>query len=363
MNEFTLIEHYFKRRTKIRGDVLLGIGDDCALLKPPSDQTLVTSMDTLVSGVHFPTHTSVKDIGYKSLAVSLSDLAAMGAEPAWVMLALTMPEENETWLADFCDGFFELCDHYGLQLVGGDTTRGPLSITTQVMGFVPANQALLRSGARAGDKIYVTGSLGGAGLGLMVVAPHQMRVEFSNLLKNSALQQSHVSPTACGGRTGGGWDANNAREKSKMAGIESALKRLNRPAARVLAGKALRGIASAAIDISDGLLADLGHILEASNAGATLHLQNMPLDPALENNVAQNNISKEQAYQLALSAGDDYELCFTVPKAASTQLAAAFDALDCGCHCIGVIEKGAGVRVLDEQGSIFKVGKTGYQHF
>jgi thiamine-monophosphate kinase len=319
MNEFTLINHYFKQRTQKRDDVLLGIGDDCALLSVPAQQTLVTSMDTLISGVHFPVPTLASDIGYKSLAVSLSDLAAMGAEPAWVMLALSMPEADKTWLEDFCQGFFALCDQYGLQLVGGDTTRGPLSMTTQVMGFIPKDQALLRSGARVGDKIFVTGCLGGAGLGLMVA-------------------QNTVILSA--------------------ADLQAALKRLNRPEARVAAGRALRGIATSAIDISDGLLADLGHILQASGVGAVVHVQDLPVDPLLK-----NNVSPEKAYQLALSAGDDYELCFTVPEARCEQLKNVFAKVDCGYRCIGIIKAGAGIRVLDAQGNSVMVDGAGYRHF
>lgn len=316
MSEFSLIDFYFKQRTQKREDVLLGIGDDAALLSVPPGKILVTSIDILISGVHFPVNTLASDIGHKSLAVSLSDMAAMGAEPAWVMLALTLPEEDKTWLKGFCQGFFELADQYGLQLVGGDTTRGPLSITTQVMGFVPVGQAVLRSGAKIGDKIFVTGSLGGAGLGLLVA---QNKIAVNN---------------------------------------KNPLNKLNRPEPRVVMGKALRGVASAMIDISDGLVADLGHILTASSVGALVHLQDIPLDEVLK-----NTMPLKEAYSLALSAGDDYELCFTVPEAKCEPLREIFAEFSCGYFCIGLIEEEQGIRVLDEVGNPFYVECLGYQHF
>lgn len=310
MNEFALIDYYFKQRTRKRDDVLLGIGDDAALLSVPAGHLLVTSMDTLISGVHFPVHTSASDLGYKSLAVSLSDMAAMGGKPAWVMLALTLPEEDKTWLDGFCQGFFECADPYHLELVGGDTTRGSLSITTQVMGFVPAGQAILRQNAQVGDKIFVTGALGAAGLGLLA-----------------------------------------SQHKVVLTGNDLALslKKLNRPEPRVAMGLALRGVATAMIDISDGLLADLGHILTASGVGATLYLEHLPIDPVLKNSLPLN-----KAYELALSAGDDYELCFTASDAKG-ELG--------GCSCIGLIEKEQGIKVLDKGGNPFPVEQRGYQHF
>ena len=328
LNEFDIIKHYFKRHynySSHRKDVILGIGDDAALLAPPPGHILVTSMDTLITGVHFPVDTSPEDIGYKALAVSLSDLASMGADPAWIMLALSIPEENTKWLEGFCQGFFELSDQYGLELVGGDTTRGSLSISTQVMGFVPPDQAILRSTAQVGDKIFVTGTLGGAGLGL-----------FATLNKVTIIPDNN---------------------------LKSCLHKLNRPQARVTVGKALRGIASSMIDISDGLLADLGHIIKSSGVGAVVYLQDLPLDTVLK-----NTMSLEKAYSLALSSGDDYELCFTVPKERCEELAKIFANLNCPYSCIGSIEKkeietGQGARVLDQAGKLFNNKYTGYQHF
>jgi len=298
MNEFELIDHFFAQQKQSRSDVVLGIGDDAALLQVPPDQLLVTSTDTLISGVHFPIDTSPYDIGYKSLAVNLSDLAAMGAEPAWVMLALTLPQNNENWLKEFTRGFFELIHRYKLQLVGGDTTRGPLSITVQAMGFVPPGMALRRDGAKPDNAIYVTGNLGDAGF---------------------ALQQKTEPFMNC----------------------------LNRPEPRIETGLALRGIASSAIDISDGLAADLGHILKASGVGATVDVTALPISSELRAAVGQ-----EKAWQLALSAGDDYELCFTAPTDKSVS-----------GICIGHIEKEPGLRLQQGDGKPFVLKSEGFRHF
>lgn len=211
------------------------------------------------------------DLGYKSLAVNLSDLAAMGADPAWVSLALTLPEINEPWLERFSDSLFEQLDYYGMQLIGGDTTRGPLSITFTINGLVPAGRALLRSGARIGDWIYVTGTLGDSAAGLAIL---QDRLTVADEDERNMLVQRHL-----------------------------------RPHPRVLQGQALRDLASSAIDISDGVISDLGHILKASDCGANLYLDDLPLSACLT-----NNTTPDQALQWALSGGEDYELCFTVPE-------------------------------------------------
>lgn len=322
LTEFELINRFFSHTQTNRRDVLVGVGDDAAILQVPSNQLLVTATDTLVAGVHFLEDWSPSDIGYKSLAVNLSDLAAMGAEPAWVMLSLTLPEANEKWLADFAQGFFELINRFNLQLIGGDTTRGPLSITVQVMGFVPSvEKSLRRSGAQVGDKIYVTGTLGSGGLAVQ-------------LLRNEL-------------------PATLLDEQQK----QDILKCLNRPEPRIQVGLALRGIASSAIDISDGLAGDLNHILAASQVGAKVMVYDLPLHPALE------KLDRNAALQLALNTGDAYELCFTVSPAAEKNALTALAKLNIPCACIGVIEAQAGLRLQNRNGQALALSISGYQHF
>lgn len=329
--EFELIEQFFTAHTKQRRDVLLGIGDDCALLQAPTGQLLAVSTDTLIAGVHFPINTAPYDIGYKALAVNLSDLAAMGAEPAWITLALTMPQVDIAWLTAFRQGFFELIDRYGLQLIGGDTTRGPLSISVQVHGFVPENKALRRSGAQVGDRIYVSGTLGDAGLALQL------------LMKDAAV-----------GATGG----RPSRKTQTVAASDGISRRLHHPEPRINLGLALRGIATSAIDISDGLAADLGHILKASKVGASVLVEDLPLSSELKERLTQ-----EQAWQLALSGGDDYELCFTVPAERESKLITALKSLDCAYTCIGRIEVEPGLRLQHRNGTAFPLSVDGYRHF
>lgn len=298
MNEFQLIDHFFSRHQTKRKDVILGIGDDAALLQPPAGQVLAISTDTLVADIHFFADAAPKEIGYRSLAVNLSDLAAMGAEPAWVMLSITLPNADEKWLQDFSQGFFQLIDQYNLQLVGGDTTKGPLSITVQVIGFVPPDKALKRNGAKPGDKVYVTGTLGDAGLAL--------------------------------------------QSKKSYA-----------PIPRVQIGLALRGIATSCIDISDGLAADLNHILAASHVAAQIIVDDLPLSAELK------KLPPKEAWSLALSAGDDYQLCFTVPPQHESQLKNVNDQI----KYIGVIEQGSGLQLKQRNGQIFMLEKTGFKHF
>jgi thiamine-monophosphate kinase len=318
--EFAIIKRYFQAIAEQRQDVVVGMGDDAAVLLPPSGQQLVMSLDTLIAGVHFPQQTAAYDIGYKALAVNLSDLAAMGAEPSWVLLALTLLEVDEAWLTEFCAGLKSLLREYHLQLIGGDTTRGPLSITIQVCGFLPLKKELLRSGAQPGDLIYVTGHLGDAGLAL------------------SHLQNQISVPI------------------DYQAII---LQRLNRPTPRVSEGLWLRDLATAAIDISDGLAADLGHILQASQVGATLQLQNLPLSPAMK-----GSVNEQQAWELALSAGDDYELCFTIPATQQTYFERMFPyKFATPYQCIGVIEERSGLRLNTPSGELFQLSKRGYTHF
>lgn len=316
--EFDIIRRYFMRQQPHRKDVITGIGDDAALLQVPAGMELVVSMDTLVDGVHFPRGTTAAAIGHKALAVNLSDLAAMGAEPAWVTLSLTLPAADANWLADFSQAFFKLADHYGVQLVGGDTTQGPLSITVQAHGFVPAGKSLRRRGARVGDHIYVSGTLGDAGLALQLAGE-----------ATDELQQ-----------------------------------RLDYPQPRIDAGQLLRGIASAAIDISDGLLADLGHLLEHDQLGAALSIDELPRSAAFAETVKPGGADvRSQYYDLPLSAGDDYELCFTVPEALLGQLASVQQQLSCACTRIGIVEQQAGIRCCTSDGKRYAMTAGGYLHF
>jgi thiamine-monophosphate kinase len=315
--EFETIAQYFAHGFPNRSDVILGIGDDAALCTVPAGKQLVISVDTLVGDVHFPLTTAPEDVGYKALAVNLSDMAAMGATPAWVTLALTCPEINEHWLTGFTRGFAELAKRSHVSLIGGDTTKGTLTITIQIIGFIPAGKALQRNGARVNDGIYVTGTLGDAGLGLASV---KKQVTLPSWIKQV---------------------------------VEF---RLHRPSPRLQEGQALRDIANSAIDISDGLLADLGHILQASGVGALIELDALPLSQAL-----QQQLSLEQAWQFALTAGDDYELCFTVPPEKETQLQAVL--AEGTFKRIGTIEHESGLRCIDSVGQLFETELIGYQHF
>ncbi len=317
-SEFDIIDEYFTRQRVRRDDVALGIGDDAAIITMPKGQQLVVAIDTLVAGVHFPNNTSAEDIGYKALAVNLSDLAAMGAEPAWFTLALTLPSVQRAWLRGFAKGLFELAEKYQLQLVGGDTTQGPLTISIQVAGYVPTGTALTRAGARVGDSIYVTGNLGDAALGLR------------------CLQQP-----------------------AEYAAVPTAINKLNRPEARIDIGLSLRDVASACIDISDGLLADLGHILDTSNVGASIDRDAIPLSDGLRLLCEQNT----DHYAMALSGGDDYELCFCVAPQNESRVEAI--ASICGIRLthIGIIEHQAGIRLHQAGRACAMTGKSGYEHF
>ena len=318
MNEFELIAHYFARQPVARPDVALGIGDDAAVLDVPAGQQLVVSTDMLVAGVHFPENTDAVSIGHKSLAANLSDLAAMGATPAWYTLNLSLPQADPAWLEGFCQGMFALALKHNVALVGGDTTRGPLTIGIQIMGLVPHGQALKRASARPGDRIYVTGSLGEAALGLRVTQGQlKLPDEF----------------------------------------LANVLTRFNRPLPRVSVGLRLRGLASACIDISDGLAADLGHILAASAVGARIHLKRLPLSPAYD-------VAFEQVgWQAALAGGDDYELCFTIPPAQETAFRIASAQFGVAGSYIGDIEAEPGVRIVDEQGALYAPEQSGFDHF
>ncbi len=321
-SEFDIIRRYFTDQQSSRADVSLGIGDDAALLRPPAGQSLVVSTDTLVSGVHFPVDTTPEAIGHKALAVNLSDMAAMGAEPAWFTLSITLPDADENWLRLFSQGLFALAREHTVQLVGGDTTHGPphapLSITIQIMGFVPEGKALMRNGAVAGDGIYVTGTLGDAGAGLQV-------------------KQGKLKPPT---------------SVSKIL-----LNKLDLPSPQIAVGLALRGLANAAIDISDGLSADLGHVLTASNVGADIYIDRIPLSDAFK------SLELKDSWSLAACAGDDYELCFTVPELHEKEMKHRLGALGCACTKIGTVSKQEGLRWIGELGKECVLSLTGYDHF
>lgn len=317
-SEFDLIARYFSRPPVSRPDVVLGVGDDCALLEVPVGRQLAVSIDTLVEGTHFARGADPEALGHKALAVNLSDLAAMGAEPAWATLALTLPAADEDWIAAFARGFLALAAGHGVQLVGGDTTRGPLSVTVQVHGFVEPGRALRRDGARPGDLVYVTGSLGDAGLALL------------------AQQGLFVG-------------------LGTVAGLRE---RLDRPTPRLVEGRALAGTASAAIDVSDGLAADLGHVCAASGVGATLYLDRLPCSSAVRSYVAETG-----DWSVPLAAGDDYELCVTVPASRQAEIEALATGMPAGLHWVGMIERAAGVRLVLPDGSLLDHAPRGYDHF
>ncbi|BBV77896.1 thiamine-monophosphate kinase [Raoultella planticola] len=318
--EFSLIARYFDRVKSRRLDVETGIGDDCALLNIPEKKTLAISTDTLVAGNHFLPDIDPADLAYKALAVNLSDLAAMGAEPAWLTLALTLPAADEAWLESFSDSLFMQLNYYDMQLIGGDTTRGPLSMTLGIHGFVPPGRALKRSGAKPGDWVYVTGTPGDSAAGLAILQ--------DRLVVESAADADYL------------------------------LARHLRPMPRVLQGQALRDLASSAIDLSDGLISDLGHILKASGCGARIDLDAMPLSDVL-----LRHAEREQALRWALSGGEDYELCFTVPELNRGALDVAIGQLGARFTCIGQISAEADGLQLMQSGKPVQLDLQGYDHF
>ncbi len=318
MSEFDLINQYFKTASVTREDVALGIGDDCALLSPPPGMQLAISTDTLISGVHFPENTSAEDIGYKSLAVNLSDLAAMGAEPAWVSLAISLPEADEKWIASFIHGFHQLATTHNISLIGGDTTRGHLSITVNVIGFVNKQKALRRDRAKAGDLVCVTGTLGNAQAGLKL------------LLSNCSI------------------------DKQFSMLVES----LNRPQPQLKAGQLLTNYRVAAIDISDGLFADLQHICDASECGAMIELNDLPLSRELETYYQYKPVWSD-----ILTGGDDYQLCFCCSEADFMSIQPLFEEHQISLSCIGrmVREKQLLCTLQGEVQNSLNV--KGYNHF
>lgn len=330
LSEFQLIQSYFSEPEQVsRSDIILGIGDDCAIVAPRKQINLAFSIDTLVSGVHFPHNTSPDAIAYKSLAVNLSDLAAMGAEPAWFTLSLTLPEvdnelSREEWLGEFSQALFSLAREHHIQLIGGDTTRGPLSVTIQVCGYLAEQGGMKRSAAKVNDLIVVTGPIGAAAIGLDI-----------------ALQQNEAQ-YACLSK----------QEK------QQALDALNYPKARVKEGLSLQNIAHAALDLSDGLIADLGHILKASDVGAELSMEKIPLSASLA------CLDRETAWEKALTGGDDYELCFTLAKADWPEVKQQHPSFT----VIGAITAKKGLRLLDAERQLsgkqeYTIRTRGYDHF
>ncbi len=318
VREFDLIDRYFSRLSPADTNVSCGIGDDAAVIEIPHDQELLVSTDSLVEHVHFFSSSTAYDIGCKSLAVNISDIAAMGGVPRWAMLALTLPQVEADWLQAFADGFAEVASKYGVVLVGGDTTQGPLSITVQIMGTVERGKGILRSGARPGDQIYISGALGAAGFACKALKDNQ---------------DIHTIPSYC-------------------------LARLHRPEPRVELGVCLRDLASAAIDISDGLAADLDHILKSSAVAARVQLESLPVCEVLE-----NHADKALVWQTALAAGDDYELCFTIPAGRQAELEQKITQLNHPVVHIGEITAGEGIHWLQASGAEVKLRLHGYQHF
>lgn len=304
MAEFSIIEQYFTRPFTQQDDI--GIGDDSAILTPPTNQQLVICTDTLVAGRHFPLETSAHAVGWKSVAVNLSDIAAMGAKPHSILLALSLPNIDHDWLQGFSQGLFDCCDRFDVALIGGDTTQSPhLTITVTALGYIESGQAICRSGAQAGDYIVVSGQVGDAAYGLQHLG--------------EALQS-----------------------------------RLDYPTPRCELGQTLKGLASSMIDVSDGLAQDLGHILKASNVGAKIFLDQLPLDPALQ------ALPNQQKWQYALAGGDDYELCFTISPQNYEKLLQ--QQLNVNITMIGLITQATDL-IFEHDGQNHPVHFHGYQHF
>ena len=327
MGEFDLIERFFKRAAR---RAVLGIGDDCARMQAPAGSHMAISTDMLVQGRHFFADVDPRTLGHKALAVNLSDLAACGAEPMGFTLALALPHIEERWLAAFADGLFTLAESHGCELIGGDTTSGPLNICITVFGSVPApagqSQALLRSGAHPGDDIYVSGHLGDARLAL------------------EAMQGKLSLPPAL---------------------LQATRQRLEEPSPRIALGMALRGLASAAMDLSDGLVGDLGHLLKASQVGATLNTEAVleRLCARTHSDWAGAGVSHTQALHCVLSGGDDYELLFTAPPTARSAILAAAQRCATPVSCIGQIESQPGLRLLDAAGAPMPNHFASFEHF
>jgi len=314
--EFDVIARHFTRPAT---NAVLGVGDDCALVGISRGMELAVSVDTMVSGTHFFPDVDPENLGHKSLAVNLSDMAAMGAMPYWAMLALTLPKVDHDWLAAFAKGFFDLAEEFEVSLVGGDTTRGPLTLTVTIMGEVPIGAALRRSGAKAGNDVWVSGRIGDAALA--VAHRHGKLV----------LEESDY---------------------------HEAVMRLYEPTPRVALGQALRGMATAAIDVSDGLLADLGHICSLSKVGAVVELAAIPLSP-----IGARHVASDAGRNAIVAGGDDYELCFTAHPNSRESLQDLARVLDVPITRIGQVKRGKGVSLVGADGKPVKIDGRGYDHF
>ena len=322
MSEFSLIKRYF---TRVTPGAVLGVGDDAALVRVSSGMELAVSTDMLVSGTHFFADADPFMLGHKAQAVNISDMAAMGAKPRWATLALSLPAEDDRWLERFSAGFFALADAYQVELIGGDTTQGPLNLSVTILGEVPQGKALRRDGAKVGDEIWVSGKLGDAALAL------------AHMQGRLVLDETGFMATSAA---------------------------LHRPVPRVALGIALRGIASSAIDVSDGLLADLGHILERSGVAAEIHFNALPVSPTLRPYLSQiQGLAQTLAKQCVLAGGDDYELCFTAPVARHADIEKLAAQLDLPLICIGKISAGTACIVRAADGSVMTIEETGYDHF
>lgn len=319
MKEFELINRYFKGRGITRRDVSLGIGDDCALVTVPQNCQLAVTTDTLVSGVHFFDDISPRALGHRALAVNLSDLAAMGAEPTWVSVALTLPNINQQWIEEFTEGMHEIAEYFNVQIIGGDTTQGSLTVTICAKGTVPEGKALRRAGAKVGDWVCVTGTLGDAGLAI------------ESRKRGLSIEPEHLKY------------------------INS---RFDYPTPRVAAGQVLRGLASSAIDVSDGLMADLTHILDMSQVSASINIENIPTSDAM-----RSSLNFEAQLPYILGYGDDYELLFTVSEDNKSMLELKLRQYGVEATCIGQIKSGEGHIELLHHGEKFNFEQQGFEHF
>lgn len=316
-SESQLIERYFRELGASREDIVLGIGDDAALLRVPGNCELVLTTDALIEGVHFLPGAPARALGHRALAVNLSDIAAMGASPSWALLALNLPVADEAWLREFAAGFGALARSHDVALVGGNLSRGALSITVELAGLVPTGQALRRDGARAGDELYLSGSVGDAACGLEL-----LRGEVTVPAAEAAYLQ----------------------------------RRFEYPTPRVALGQALRGIASACIDISDGVYIDASRLLAASGCGAKLEIERLPVSEPLRRALG------EQSWRTALCGGDDYELCFTAPPAQAAAVVATAARTGQAVTRIGALYPGTGL-TLTAAGSVMQFSPSGFDHF
>ena len=319
MTEFSIIQRYLSALSQ-DDTVVLGIGDDAAILDCPTGYQLVQTVDTMVKDVHFDDSFSPEDLAHKILHVNLSDIAAMGAQPKWATVALTLPSIEEDWLAKFSQYLHDHCKKYALNLVGGDTTQGPLSVTLNLTGIVKSGEFITRHGAKAGDNIYVSGSLGDAALALSL-----------------------------------------ANQSQELDYTHALLTRLKRPTARLTLGEKLYGLASSCIDLSDGLMADLGHVCEQSQCGAKLFVENLPLSEAYKNHFLTNKLD----WDLALNGGDDYELCFTVEKSKNELIQDLKSDFSCDISLIGEMISTTDNNIVEPllNGEHYQCSRLGWQHF